>query len=134
MQGDDQRDYLDFKRPAFGVRAGKLQKGKSGYGGKAVWRIALNMTDDQYEIAQEMIIAGRHPSGRQQWSPTDRFIEWIDAQALAIWYLDNGSLNSRTNRYGSVSRFAYLHSQRFNSETHKRLSAHLRKFYFTPDR
>jgi len=127
VQGDDQYRYLEFKRQVFGPLAGTLQEGRSGYGGKAVWRLALNVTDDTYEIAQEMVISGRHPSGRRQWAPTNRFLEWLDTQALAIWYLDNGSLNFRTNADGTVSHFATIHSQRFNRETHQRLASHLRR-------
>lgn len=126
VQGEAQLAYLEFKRQAFGPLAGVLKNGKSGYGDKAVWRFLLKVTDDTQEIAHETIVTGRHPSGRKRWSPTDRFLQWIDEQALAIWYLDNGSINTRTNADGTVSHFAKIHSQRFDHETHLRLVGHLR--------
>ena len=97
--GDDQLEYLKFKRTAFGDLAGKLTSGKSGYCDKPVWNMHLNVVDETYEIAKEMVISGRHPSGRRRWAPTNRFLEWVDEQALAVWYLDNGCL--RTVRLAS---------------------------------
>jgi ATP-dependent exoDNAse (exonuclease V) alpha subunit len=123
--GENQREYLEFKQRALGVLAGKIQRGNSGYTNRSVWRLAVNVVDETYEIAQEMIISGRHPSGRKRWTPTDRFLEWIDEQALAVWYLDNGSLHRRHLAGGRVSYDAAIHSQRFSQRDNQRLAEYL---------
>ena len=122
MQGEDQRDYLKFKRRAFGVLAGKVQQGQSGYTDKIVWRLGINTIDDIYEISKEMVFNGDHPSGRRRWTPTNRFLDWIDELALTIWFLDNGSLHSHILSNGSTSYYASLHTQRFSKEDNHRFA------------
>jgi len=132
-QGDDQKDYLRFKQKIFGNNAGKTQKGKSGYTDKPVWRIAINVLDETYQIAQERIISGKHPSGRKRWIPTNRFLNWIDEQALCIWYLDNGSLGKHRLINGDYSYSSTIHSERFSRDDNRRIAKFLeRRFYLFP--
>lgn len=133
VQGDDQRAYLEFKRRAFGNLAGRTERGRSGYGDKPVWRVALGVVDELYEIAREIVTTGQRPSGRRRWTPTNRFLEWIDEQALATWYLDNGSLQVYGLASGGNGRYAMLHSERFSWEDNRRLAAFLeRRFGLRP--
>jgi hypothetical protein len=124
--GQAQFDYLTFKQKAFGSLSGPLRQGKSGYGSKPVWHMTLATTDETYQIAREMIQAGNHGSGRRRWIPTDCFLEWIDEQALAIWYLDNGSHGIRTFSAAAQSHYASLHTERFGQADNLRLAGFLR--------
>src|SRR5262249_34404690 len=45
-----------------------------------------------------------------------KFLSWVDEVALAIWFLDNGSISRSTG--GKPS--AYLHTQRFDKHTNER--------------
>jgi ATP-dependent exoDNAse (exonuclease V) alpha subunit len=124
--GQAQLEYLTFKQKAFGALSSALRQGKSGYGAKTVWRLTLATTDETYQIAREMIQSGNHGSGRRRWIPTDRFLEWVDEQALAIWYLDNGSRATRISASGSQTYFAKLHTERFGQADNLRLAGFLK--------
>jgi hypothetical protein len=115
IQGEDQLDYLKFKKGVFGELASELKSYPSGFeNGKPVWNFSIAVTDEGTAIAAETIYNGKvYKSGRYQWSPTDRFLSMLDEQALAVWFLDNGSLAERRN--GSS-----IHSERFNLADHKR--------------
>jgi intein/homing endonuclease len=119
MQGEAQRDYLEFKHTVFGRLAGEVTVGPSGYlGGSDVFRFTLVVTDFTQALHDEMPDDGKHPSGRRRWSPTDTFLSYVDEQALAIWWLDNGSLSAAAN--GST-----LHTERFSRGVNTRLAVFL---------
>jgi ATP-dependent exoDNAse (exonuclease V) alpha subunit len=133
VHGQDQIDYLRFKQAAFGALAGALNKHDSGYGAKPVWRMSLQTTDETHEFAREMIQSGNHRSGRRRWIPTDSFLAWVDELALAVWYLDNGSLNTRTLADGTRSYYVSLHTERFSHADNLRLATFLeRRFGVKP--
>lgn len=125
MNGDAQRDYLEFKHRAFGTLAGPIEKSKSGYCDNVVWRFSVDTLDETYRLAEETFTLDTHPSGRRRWSMSDSFIARIDEQALAIWYLDNGSLQARTLRDGTSAHYARMHSERFSAIDNARLAEHL---------
>ena len=125
MHGNAQLEYLLFKKKALGAIAGKITQGQSGYGGAPVWRLALRVIEDTHQIAKEMITSGTHSSGQRCWAPTNQFLQWIDQQALAIWYLDNGSLDTRRLKSGGESHYATIHTQRFSYDDNIRLAVYL---------
>lgn len=116
MNGEEQREYIEFKRRAFGDLASELNPATSGYGDGVIWRFSIDVTDESAQMEREMPFVDTHKSGRRRWSPTDEFISRIDAQALAIWYLDNGSVGNGQ---------ATIHSQRFSLVDNERLAAWL---------
>ena len=125
-QGDDQIEWLKFKRSIFGEdMAGKLVRGASGYGPKPVWSFALNVTDQARRVAEQMSLNKSKKNGRQYWTPTDKFLSWVDEAALAFWYLDDGSLGIRTGS-GRVS-YASLHTECFDKKTNQRLADFLKR-------
>ncbi len=127
VQGVDQLSYLQYKRRVFGRLAGKERQYASGYkNGKAVYKFALNITDDSWRLAKEMPFRGKHLSGRRRWSPTDRFLALIDEQALATWFLDNGTLQRIKLVGGRYSVYAGLSSERFSRRDHVRFVRLLR--------
>ena len=129
MQGEDQLDWLKFKKAVFGEdMTGELQRGKSGYGPKIVWRFTVNVTDQARRVAEQMPWNTGQRNGRRYWTPTETFLSWVDEVALAVWYLDDGSLDVRDGR---VVRAA-LHTECFSEETNGRLAAFLlRRFGLT---
>lgn len=121
-QGEDQKEWLKFKKSIFGDMAGDLQEGKSGYGGKPVWRFAINVTDQARRVAEQMPYVGTSPGGRRRWAPTDKFLEWLTPLALTVWYLDNGSVSAAGGRSPSCS----IHTERFDEADNYRLAAALK--------
>lgn len=123
-QGEDQLEYLLFKRGLFGDHAGSIQQSKSGYGDKAIYNLNVKVSDFMEELAVEMIPFKWH--NRTYWNPTDKLISLLDEQALAIWFLDDGSLMQRLRkRDQSMMRIASIHTPPFSKETHDRLVAYL---------
>lgn len=125
MNGEAQLDYLKFKHRAFGAMAAKIRQAPSGYGDNKVWRFSIAVTDESAQLEREMPFVDQHKSGKRRWSPTDEFIRRIDAQALAIWYLDNGSSGEQERATGLKSYYASIHSQRFSRADNERLAAWL---------
>jgi len=123
MQGHDQIEWLKFKKTIFGEdMTGELQKGKSGYGKKPVWRFALNVTDQARRVSEEMRFCRRR-KGRRYWAPTDTFLSWIDPVALAVWYLDDGSLLQVKGRITGIQ----LHTECFDRRTNERICGMLHR-------
>lgn len=124
-QGEDQADYLDFKRLVFGGLAAREKVYASGYAnGRPVHSFALAVTDDQYEIVRHMQPDGTHPSGKPRWRPSAELLERIDQQALCVWYLDNGS----TSFIGHTP-YAKLHTERFSVDTNRQIAEFLATRY-----
>lgn len=120
--GEDQFDYLNFKRTIFGDLAGELQEGKSGYGNKPVWRFSLGITDQAYQVAAEMPFA-RKRNGRQYWAPTLKFLSWVDATALAVWFMDDGHVCRAAS--GRLTGAAF-HTECFSKRTNNMLASMLK--------
>src|SRR5205807_10622809 len=88
-QGEAQLDYLMFKRSVLGQLAGKMCEGYSGYRpDHKVYQLPMKIVDELWPISAEMVVIGN-----RLWEPTDRFISWIDIQALAFWFADDGSIS-----------------------------------------
>lgn len=124
IQGDDQKDWLLFKKSIFGEDlTGPLQKGKSGYGPKPVWNFNLNVTDQARRVSEEMPLNKTLLNGRRYWTPTNKFLSWIDELALAVWYLDDGSISYTPTKVPYIS----LHTECFSKHTNIRISRFLKK-------
>jgi hypothetical protein len=120
-QGEEQLEWLRFKKSIFGEdMTGDLQKGSSGYGEKDVWRFALNVTDQARRVTEQMPHVALK-NKRRWWAPTEKFLSWVDEIALAVWFLDNGSVSRAPN--GNLS--AFLHTQRFDQEVNENLATFL---------
>lgn len=114
--GIEQRDYLLFKREAFGSLSGQVVEVPSGFeGGKPVLRFYLGVTDETCKIRDHMVDDGVHASGRRRWRPTPWLLGQVDELALAVWFLDNGSVSK-------ASTTCTLHTERFSEEVNRSLA------------
>src|SRR5437660_1359828 len=121
-QGEEQLDYLMFKRSVLGQLAGKMCEGYSGYRpDHKVYQLPMKIVDELWPISAEMVVIGN-----RLWEPTDRFISWIDIQALAFWFADDGSI-SRNGGSGRPS--ANIHTSMMSLERHEALAAHLKRSF-----
>ena len=116
-QGEAQTEYLSFKHSVFGTMSSKVSSGGSGYGTKSVYRFTVKVCDEAWQLQSGMLADGCHASGKPRWAPSREFLNLVDEQALATWFLDNGSVVHRATNSG-VSEYATLHTQRFSVEAH----------------
>ena len=130
--GQDQRAYLEHKHSIFGALAGTIETTQSGYApSRKVHRFHVRAPDAVRTVADEMRIVSRG-AARKRWAPTDQFLsEYVNEHALAIWFLDNGSVSRREVR-GTVKYAATLHTERFSGAVNTRFAAFLhRRFGLT---
>lgn len=126
VQGEDQLDYLQFKKNMFGDLASLIRKYASGYNpDRSIFTFSLKVADELWEIRDGMKLAGYRPNGRSYWSPNDQFLSLINEQVLAIWYLDNGHTAKRATKKG-ISYDAKLHTERFTRKDNDRIAKYLK--------
>ncbi len=119
VQGEAQQDYLRFKREiltTLGVSAGDTAP--SGYGGSLIHRFRLNANP---YLCSKLIT---HEEGRKKPS-----IDWLDLVrplGLAVWYADDGSLQTRTNADGAIRYAIVLNTQGFSKGANELLAGWLR--------
>jgi len=90
VHGQDQKDYLDFKVKTFFSMAGGQDQSRSGYKpNNIVYRARCFKTEDIAEI-QRLV----YPNGKK--TVTKEWVDKLDLQSLAFWYLDDGYLAKRT--------------------------------------
>lgn len=124
-QGQDQHAYLMLKHGVFGSMSSAVTPYESGFKeGLYVYRFNLECTDATEVIRDNMVDDGKHPSGRRRWAPTNDLLEAIDPQALAIWFLDNGSTAFR-----EFNGNASLHTERFSHATQERFVEFFQRRY-----
>ena len=128
-QGEDQLEWLEFKRAIFGDLASPLRESRSGYNDKKIWNFTVAVTDQSSELPKWMPFTGFHPGGRRRWSPGDELLDKVDPLALAVWFLDDGSITR--HRDGRLS-CATIHSEGFDeADQHRIAKVLLEKFGLT---
>lgn len=118
-QGSAQEKYLQFKREALlPLGVSRIRSGPSGYGGATVYN--FRMKSNPYLCS----VVSTHREGRKHPS-----IEWLDLVTplgLAVWYGDDGSLQTDTTNTGA-SRFRItLNTQGFTLDENELLAGWLR--------
>lgn len=119
VQGAAQLDYLQFKRGALttlGVSAEDTTP--SGYGGSLIHRFRLNANS---------FLCSRvttHEDGKKK--PSIVWLDLVGPLGLAIWYADDGSIQTRTNADGTVRYAITLNTQGFSKSVNELLAGWLR--------
>lgn len=133
--GIKQREYLEYKHKLAGSLASKITRtiSKSGFRNdcstESVYFV-LRCTDFTRHLFN-LKLAAESPTRYGQWSPSDELIDSIDDLALAVWYLDDGSLETRQLTDGGKSYYARIYCNMFSKEDCQRLADGLnRKFGF----
>lgn len=116
VQGVDQSEYLEQKVLVLGDLASDVAPGASGYTGEeSILRCSVRVTDETWDLASEMEEDGEHVSGRRRWRPTRAFLGRLDARAIAVWFMDNGSTTWVDAK--EPWRNCQLHTERFSRST-----------------
>lgn len=114
VQGAAQKPYLDFKKDVLAtLGVGPTDTARSGYGEKSIFRFRLHSNPSVCSAFQ--IHDGRRKCLTAQW------LDAINPLGLAVWYGDDGSIQSHTCKDGRVSHQIILNTQGFTWDEHQLL-------------
>lgn len=118
VQGVKQRSYLDFKRRVLeGLGVSEITTSPSGYGGSDIHRFRVNA--NPYLCSE----VRTHKAGRKH--PSISWLDRVTPLGLAVWYADDGSLQSYTAKNGTISYQITMNTQGFTEAEHEFLAGWL---------
>jgi superfamily II DNA or RNA helicase len=119
VHGQAQRRYLDFKKGLLAsLGTSEISTTPSGYGGSPICRFRLRANPHLCSTLTTHREGRKHPS-----------VEWLSRVGplgLAIWYGDDGSLQTHTTKEGVVRRRIILNTQGFTYGENELLAGWLR--------
>ena len=62
----------------------------------------------------------------------DWILNKLDARGIAVWYMDDGSINKRQLKNGDISNYICIHSNNFDYEIQKKFVKKFNKYGITP--
>ena len=98
-----QKEYCEWKANMFGIAELKYVE-KNGYSQKPAYRFQTKIFDLEDEIPKNTKIV------------PDWLLDKLDIRGIAIWYMDDGSINKRELKDGSISNYISIHSNNFDYE------------------
>lgn len=115
---EKQKSYCEWKAHMFNsTNKVKRIEENSGYSNKPAYYFQTRIFDS---------IHGVFPVNKKEvpkW-----LIDKLDERGIAIWYMDDGSIYTKTLKDGKVSRYANIHSNNYGIETHKLFQEKFRQF------
>ena len=102
---DKQKDYCKWKANMFGIDELKYIE-KNGYSHKPAYRFQTQIFDLSNDIPKNTKVV------------PDWLIDKLDEKGIAIWYMDDGTINKRELKDGSISNYISIHSNNFDFDTH----------------
>jgi len=111
----EQKLYCEWKASMFGITELEYIE-KNGYSQKEAYRFSSKCFDMDNSLANN------------KKEIPDWLINKIDERAIAIWFMDDGSLSKYTLKDGSVSCYATLHSNNFDYDNHIKLLNLFKKY------
>ena len=105
---EKQKDYCEWKANMFGVKELKYIE-KNGYSQKPAYRFHTKIFDLEDEIPKNTKIV------------PDWLLDKLDIRGIAIWYMDDGSINKRELKDGSISNYISIHSNNFDYEIQEKI-------------
>ena len=111
----EQKLYCEWKASMFGITELEYIE-KNGYSQKEAYRFSSKCFDMDNSLANN------------KKEIPDWLINKIDERAIAIWFMDDGSLSKYTLKDGSVSCCATLHSNNFDYDNHIKLLNLFKKY------
>lgn len=112
---NEQKLYCEWKASMFGITELEYIE-KNGYSQKEAYRFSSKCFDMDNSLANN------------KKEIPDWLINKIDERAIAIWFMDDGSLSKYTLKDGSVSCYATLHSNNFDYDNHIKLLNLFKKY------
>jgi len=127
-QGEDQLQYLNFKKNILEpLGVSRIAKGRSGYGGKPIYRFRMNSNPSlcsKFSFCNGPLKTGYQLKGPRK-TVTLNWLNAITPLGLAVWYGDDGSLGEHLCKDGRVSRHITLSTHSFTPEENQLLAGWL---------
>ena len=100
---EKQKEYCEWKANMFGIKELKYVE-KNGYSQKPAYRFQTKIFDLEEKITKDTKIV------------PDWLLDKLDDRGIAIWYMDDGSIQKNENKNGSISNYVCIHSNNFDYE------------------
>jgi superfamily II DNA or RNA helicase len=105
--GEKQKGYCEWKANMFGITKLTYIE-KNGYAQKPAYTFRTKIFDMENKITKNTKLV------------PDWLLDKLDERGIAIWYMDDGSINKHKLKDGGVSNYISIHSNNFNYETHEK--------------
>ena len=101
--GEKQKEYCEWKANMFGIEELTYIE-KNGYSQKPAYNFQTKIFDLEDEIPKDTK------------NVPDWLLDKLDERGIAIWYMDDGSINKHKLKDGSISNYISIHSNNFDYE------------------
>ena len=101
--GEKQKEYCEWKANMFGIEELTYIE-KNGYSQKPAYNFQTKIFDLEDEIPKDTK------------NVPDWLLDKLDERGIAIWYMDDGSIDKHKLKDGSISNYISIHSNNFDYE------------------
>lgn len=106
-QSSKHRDYFDVVKGILGDLYCSERVGKSGYGGKDILSITSRVCDTFKDIFSSLFVDSKKKITRE-------YLDSLTPLSIAVWYMDDGSLNHSYGKEKSISLSTHAYSKEEN--------------------
>ena len=116
---EKQKEYCNWKAYMFNVSKLNYCE-KNGYSQKPAYNFQTKIFDLEEDIPKNTKIV------------PDWILDKLDARGIAVWYMDDGSINKRQLKNDDISNFISIHSNNFNYETQEKFVKKFNEYGINP--
>jgi len=117
---EKQKEYCEWKANMFNINKLRFIE-KNGYSQKPAYSFQTKIFDIEEDIP-------KNTKNVPKW-----LLDKIDERAIAIWYMDDGSILKKKLKNGETSTYCCLHTNNFNYETHENFVTKFKQFNINCD-
>jgi superfamily II DNA or RNA helicase len=116
---EKQKEYCTWKAHMFNISKLNYCE-KNGYSQKPAYNFQTKIFDLEEDIPKNTKIV------------PDWILDKLDAKGIAVWYMDDGSINKRQLTNGDISNFISIHSNNFDYETQEKFVKKFNEYGINP--
>ena len=116
---EKQKEYCSWKAEMFNINKLNYCE-KNGYSQKPAYNFQTKIFDLEENIPKNTKIV------------PDWILDNLDERGIAIWYMDDSSINKRQLKNGNISNYISIHSNNFDYETQKKFVKKFNTYGITP--
>ena len=116
---EKQKEYCNWKANMFNINKLKYCE-KNGYSQKPAYNFQTKIFDLEEDIP------------KNSKTVPDWILDKLDERGIAIWYMDDGSINKRQLKNGNISNYISIHSNNFDYETQEKFVKKFNEYGINP--